>query len=178
MCEYACVSVCVHAWMFVCEYMCVCVHACKCINKRELWIFGLFTVNPILTIRRPTHELIRRFVSVHAVKTRRRFEPEATSFHVSVCFYVISLFSVVNEYLCFTRIISCDRLIYFTIMITRIISWDISECSLWLYSLSECLSISFHVIVGCHYGSGLVVVYSRLWLDSIYWSAGLIHILG
>ena len=28
---------------------------------------------------------------------------------------------------------------------------DTSECSLWLYSLSECLSVSFHVLIVWHY---------------------------
>ena len=35
-------------------------------------------------IRRPTHGMIRRSVSVRAVKTRRRFGSETASFHVSV----------------------------------------------------------------------------------------------
>ena len=103
------------------------------------------------TIRRPTYESTRRSVSVRTMQTRHRFGPEIASFHVSVCFCVICLFTVVNEYLCFTRIISCERLIYYTSMITRIISCDVSECSLYLYSKYECLSASFHVLLGCHY---------------------------
>ena len=50
-----------------------------------------------LTIRRPTHEMIRRFVLVRAVKTRWRFGSKTVSFHVSACYYVISLFTVVSS---------------------------------------------------------------------------------
>ena len=74
--------------------------------------------------------------------------------HVISCeclFLCIFLINVVNRCLCFTCIISCDPLIYFTIMITCIASRDISECSLLLYSLSESLWTSFHVMVGCYY---------------------------
>ena len=41
-----------------------------------------------LAFRRPTHEMIQRFVLVHAVKTRRRFGSKIVSFHVSVYSYV------------------------------------------------------------------------------------------
>ena len=63
-------------------------------------------------IRRPTYESTRRSVSVRTMQTRQRFGPETASFHLTVCFCVICLFTVVNEYLCFTRIISCEHLIY------------------------------------------------------------------
>jgi len=41
-----------------------------------------------LTIRRLTHEMIQRFMLVHALETRRRFGSETASFHVSVCPHV------------------------------------------------------------------------------------------
>ena len=104
-----------------------------------------------IVIRRPMHKIIRRFVAVCAGKIRLRFGSKIASFHVSVCFCLISLFTIVNRYLCFTCIIYYDHLIYFISMITHIISCDISECSLYLYSWFECLSTSFDVIVGCHY---------------------------
>jgi len=103
-----------------------------------------------LAIQRPTHVMIRRFILVHAVKTRRWFGFKLTSFHVSVCSYVISLFTIVDAYLCSICIISCDRLVYFTSMIIHTILCDVGECSLYLYSWYERLSVSFHVIVGCH----------------------------
>ena len=68
------------------------------------------------------------------VKTRRRFGSKTVSFHVSICFHIVSLSIVASRYHVTIRIISCDYLIYFTSMITRTISYDISECSLYLYS--------------------------------------------
>jgi len=57
------------------------------------------------------------------LKIRPGFGSKTASFHVTVCSYVISLFIVVSRYLYVTRIISCNRLIYFTSVIMRIISW-------------------------------------------------------
>jgi len=85
-----------------------------------------------LAIRRPIHGMIWRSIPLRALKTRRRFGSKTASFHVSVCSRVIFLFTVVIGYLCFTYIISCDHLLYFTSMIAYIISCDISECSLYL----------------------------------------------
>ena len=76
-----------------------------------------------LAIRRLTYEMIRRFVPVHAVKTRQRF-------HVSVCSHVFSLSTVSSRCLFIYSIISCDHLIYFTSMITLTIPYDVSECTL------------------------------------------------
>ena len=99
-----------------------------------------------LAIQRPTHEMIQRFIPVCAVKTRRWFGSKITSFHVSVCYYLISLYTVVNKYLCFTFIISSDCLRYFISIITYITSWVISECSPYLFSWFEQLSTSFYVL--------------------------------
>ena len=61
-----------------------------------------------------------------------------------------------------TRIISCERLAYFISIVVRIILCDISECSFYLFSLSEYLSASFHVLLFVTFDFGLVVVYLSL----------------
>ena len=48
-----------------------------------------------MAIRRPIPGMIRRSVPVRAVKTRWRFGSETASFHVSVCFCLISLIIIV-----------------------------------------------------------------------------------
>ena len=53
---------------------------------RDLVSCSLWT--DIMVIRRPMHEMIRRSVPVRAVKTRRWFDSETVSFHVSVRSYV------------------------------------------------------------------------------------------
>ena len=57
-----------------------------------------------------------------------------------------------------TRII----LAYFNSIVVRIISRDIGECSFYLYSLFERLSVSFHVLMFATFDFGLVVVYLTL----------------
>jgi len=155
MCVYY-VNMCVH--VYLCTCVCLYINAC-------VWLLVIairtrsWNLNPIRVrceadtqaTRRPTHEIIWRSVPVRAVKTRRRFGSKTTSLHVSIYFCVIFLFTVVSEYLCFLRIILCECLIYSTNMITCIISCDVNECSIYLYSWYERLSASFHVIVGCHY---------------------------
>jgi len=162
-CNY--VSVCVYLYVGVC----ICVFMCMCVFKCLLYVQWLQTrscdLNPVtedpiricvrcgpdtLPIRRLTHEMIQRFVPVHAVKIRRQFRSKTALFHVSVCFYVNFLFTVLNRYLYFTCIISCDHLVYFTSMIMCITSWGISERSPYLCSWSECLSASFHMLVVRH----------------------------
>jgi len=137
---------CIRVYVYVCG-VCVCM-GCICIIVR-VWVhvFGCMRdfghVRAIWTryeiqscthygpdtqaIQKSTYEMIRKFVPVRATDTRRRFASETASFHVSVCFHVIFLFTVVNAYLCFIHIISCDHLIYYTNMFTWINSWDISE---------------------------------------------------
>jgi len=41
--------------------------------------------------------MIQGLVPVRAVKTRRQFRPKTVSFHISVCFCIISLFIVVSS---------------------------------------------------------------------------------
>ena len=50
-----------------------------------------------LAIRSPIHEMIRRFVPVRAVKTRRYFGSETASFHVSVLYFLIEYFSIISR---------------------------------------------------------------------------------
>ena len=125
----------------VCKCTCICVHICVYMHvcKRvfmSTYVFGCMlqrcrlvrTKDPIriythygpdtLAIRGSIYEMIWRFIPIHAVKIRRRFRFKTVSFHMSVCSYIISLFTVVSRHICVTRIISCDRLIYFTRMIT------------------------------------------------------------
>jgi len=45
-----------------------------------------------LVIRKPTHEITRRSVSVLVVKTRGWFGPETASFHVSIYFCIIAIY--------------------------------------------------------------------------------------
>jgi len=71
------------------------------------------------------------------------------------------------DYLNHFIIISCERLVNFTSIVIRIILCDIAECSLYLYSLFERLSASFHVYLFTTFDSGLVVADLRLWLDLI-----------
>jgi len=162
MCTYmycVCLDVCMSTCMYV---VCVCVWVYVRVSLCSVACCSNFRLvcwdpDPIqirvrcgtdtLVIRKPIYKMIRRSVLAHTVKTRWQFGSKIASFHVSVCFCVISLFTVINAYLCYIRIISCDRLIYFTSMITHIISCGTSECSLWLYSLSECPSAAFHVLV-------------------------------
>jgi len=98
-----------------------------------------------LAIRRPTHKMIRNFVSVRTVKTRRWFGPEIASFHVSVCSYIFFLFTVTSR-------CSCSYLYHFIWSIDTFYQydylysfWDISECSHYLFSWYERLSASLHV---------------------------------
>ena len=62
-------------------------------------------------------------------------------FFISRCQYYLYVFCI----------ISFDRLIYLTSMITCTISYNVSECTLLLYSLSGHLLASFHVIVDHSY---------------------------
>ena len=57
--------------------------------------------------------------------------------HVISCeclFLSIFLFTIVSRHLYITCIISCDRLIYFTSLISCITSWGISDCLPYLCS--------------------------------------------
>jgi len=125
----------------VCECMCICVHIyvythvckrvfmstylfgcmlqrCKLVHMKEPIRIYIHYELDTLAIQRSIHGMIWRFVLIHVVKIRRRFRFKTVSFHMRVCSYIISLFTVVSRHICVTRIISCDRLIYFTRMIT------------------------------------------------------------
>ena len=66
-----------------------------------------------MAIRKLIHGMIRRSVLVRPVKSRQRFGSKITSFHVSVCSYVIFLFTVLFDICVFIRNISRDCLMYF-----------------------------------------------------------------
>ena len=159
-------------WVYTCMYMHVCwVHVWECyvfvLIPLPLCVFGsvlqwfrlvratqtwyreiqvCVRYGPdTLAIWRSTHGMARWSVLVHAVETRRRFNSEIALFHVSVCLCLISLFTVVNRYLYFSLIISCDYLMCFSSMFTRITSWDIIDYSPYLFCWTEYLLASFHV---------------------------------
>jgi len=106
---------------YVFVYQRACMAACRMIrthsrDSNSVYIGARYGPDT-LAIRRPTHGMIRRFVPVRAVKTRRRFGFKTVSFHVIIYSYIISLFTVVGMHLHVTLIISCKRLIYFTCII-------------------------------------------------------------
>jgi len=135
-CRYICMyRVCARVRVYNCIRVSLCVWMCVAAfrtrscgpnsvtgnsNWRPLWT--RFTGDSKLI-----YEMIRRSVPVRAVKTWWQFDSKMASFHVSVCSYVISLFTVVSMRLHVTLIISCERLTYFTYMITCITSWDINN---------------------------------------------------
>ena len=161
-----CVYGCVPVRVYLCDaWVCVCV--CTSVYEYIFYVYGCVVqrYGPIwwdsdplqeirictryapdtLAIQRLIHGMTRRSVPVRAMKTRRQFRFKTTLFHVSVCSCVISLFTVVSRHIYVTRIISCDRLIYFTSVIMRITSWVISERSTYLFYWNDHLSSSFHV---------------------------------
>jgi len=132
--------VCVCIRVYVCVSSCVglCVAAfqtCSCDLNSITGVSNLCHYRPdILVIRRPTNEMIWRFIPIRVVRTRWRIKSKTASFHVSVCSYVFPYLLLPVGVHVAIRIISCDHLLYFTSMITCITSWDVSECTLYLYS--------------------------------------------
>jgi len=139
---YTYVYACIFWSVYVYESMFVLVHVFGCVLQRfgsVWWDPNLATGDPdpiriraqfgpdTMVIWRPIHGMIRRSVSVRAVKTRWRFGSKTASFHVSVCSCV---FTVVSRHLHVALIISCGFLLYFTSLITCTTSWDIHDCSL------------------------------------------------
>jgi len=134
MCGYTCMyyaSMCVCVYVFVNQR----VGLIACCSNVDSFVWSEPVTekqNPIrirvhcgpdtLAIRKPTHGIIRRSLPVRVVKTRRWFSFKITSFHVSVCSYVISLFTIISRRLYVTCTILYDCLIYFTSMITWITS--------------------------------------------------------
>ena len=163
-------------YVLVLIFLSLCVYDCAVQQYRPIW-WDLDPLKEIrictrygsdtLAIQRLTHEIIWRTISVRALKTRWRFRFKIASFYVSVCSCAIFLFTVVTRYLCFIRIISFARLIYFTSMISCIISCDVCECSLYLYSWFKRLSKSFYVMVGCYhlFGTNWGIPYTVTWFD-------------
>jgi len=109
-----CVLRCVHKFHCMYMYGCmmgmyVCVYVSGVYGCMFMWVHGLGCVlqrvgavwwdpDPLqetqirarygsdtLAVRRPTHGMIRRFISVRVVKIRRRYGFKTASFHVSVC---------------------------------------------------------------------------------------------
>ena len=62
-------------------------------------------------IQRPTYEMIRRSVTVRAVKIRRQIGSKTASFHVSVCSHVFSLLLLPVGVHVSIRIISYNHMI-------------------------------------------------------------------
>ena len=146
-------------------YQCVCLVTCHS-DMDPLARSGPVTGGPdTQVIQRPTHGTNLRSVPVRTVKTRRRFSFKIASFHMSICSYIFSYLLLPVGVHVTIRIISCDCLIFFFSMITCAISYDVSECSLYLYSWYERLSLSFHVLRITTFDPRLVVVYLRLRLE-------------
>ena len=153
----------VYAWgvcMSMCIYMC---SACMFYGCTFVWVhvfdyavqrFGPVWRDPdplrkvriyarygpdTMAIRRPTHEMIRRFLPVRVMKTRRRFGFKTASFHMSICLLVYFNFSVL--FYCFIRMYILFCIIFF-MSATIVISWC-SHVILWIY----CYSIASIVIL-------------------------------
>ena len=145
---YACLGVCMSTYMYV---LCVCVqvyvHMSSCI-----WLHGYSVLDSF--VRSELSNRRFRFVpvmdSIHwqfedrpmrwsrdqyqFVQWRPDGDSDSKTRHF-MCVFVLMSFSYillpVGVHVAI-RIISCDRLIYFTSMITCIISCDVSECSFYL----------------------------------------------
>ena len=123
--------------MYACECTSICcVHVCKCIYVymfvfgcvvqrygtvwwdqdplREIQIYTLYG-SDTLAIRRPTHEMIQRFVSVRTVKTKWWLSSKTVSFHVSVYSCIIFLFIVVSSI--YLLLVSFHVTIYFILLV-------------------------------------------------------------
>jgi len=107
-CMLGCMHEYVYAYVYVyilVYYMCF-IECCSDVDSfvrsepvtRDLdliWICACYERDS-LAIQRLTHGMIQRFVLVRTVKTRRRFSSKITSFHVSVCSCIISIFIIVS----------------------------------------------------------------------------------
>jgi len=138
-CLGVCLSTCIYVVMYVYGCMFVWVHVFGCMLQRCGFVRAIQLVigdpNPIqvhvrygpdtLAIRRSTHEMIWRFVSVRTVETRRRFDSKTASFHVSVCLLVCFNSSILSHHfmwICFwflyysiyaQLLLYCDALVLF-----------------------------------------------------------------
>ena len=105
-------------------FMCTYVHVCwLCVtvmwicsydsnlvteDPDPIWIYAHYEPDSQV-IQRPTYKMIRRFVSVHAVKTRRQFKSKIASFHMSVYFYIIAT----HCYKCTFYLLSLNNILQF-----------------------------------------------------------------
>jgi len=134
-----CIYSCVYIWLGVCTcvFMCTCAHEClvACYSDVDSFVrselgngrFGICVrcESDTLAIRRPTHELIRRSVPVHAVKIRWGFGSKTVSFHwvfvywsisISIFYLNVSCACIYYSTLfcsCRSSLLHCDALILF-----------------------------------------------------------------
>jgi len=162
-CVYGCICGCVYVYAYnVCSimlvlYLCVCVSICVCCMLQQLRIrscdlnsitgdsdlYLLWTqyTGDLKTDLRVDLEI--RTDSCSEDQTTIRIQNCIISCECLLLFHF--LIYRCQYFLYVTCIISRDRLIYFTNMITCIILCDVSEYSLYFYSWSEHLFVSFHV---------------------------------
>jgi len=168
---YVCVYIYIHVCILVCVYVCMwgyVYNVCVClyiIVSIRLRVTAFQTRSVRSELGNGRFELVPVVDPIH-----RRFEDwpmgwlgdlyrfmqwrtdgdsvsKPPSFHVSVCSCIIFFIYHCQYNIYVICIISCDCLRYFTSIIICITSWHISEYSSYLYSWSERLSASFHVIV-------------------------------
>ena len=118
---YVSVCTCGYVRVHLCLYVCSVVWYSDPDPLREIQSCAHYGPDT-QAVRRPTHGTIWRPVLVRTVKTIRRFGFKIVSFYVSVCSYVFSYLLLLVDVYVPIHIISCDYLIYFTSMITRITS--------------------------------------------------------
>ena len=162
LCACTCMLVYKYVWIIMYICLCSCIRVCTvaCYRVAD----SLVRFEPVtgdsdyarcgtdtLAIRKPIHGIIWRSVPIRVVKTRQRFGSKIASFHVGVCSYIIFLFIIASW-------CSCSYSYYFMWSFEIFYQYDYlyhfmryQWYSLWLYSLSECLSASFHVLVVRHY---------------------------
>ena len=147
--------VCVYLHTYVCIWVCICVSVLGvCVNCLYLYVVAWYSDLDSLV----RSELGNRRFGLMPVWTRclgySKIDPcDDLEIHTSSCCedqtairsqshaisYECSFFYYFLIYHCqYYLYHSCDHLLYFTSMITFITSWDVSECTLQLYSLFEC----------------------------------------
>ena len=109
-----CILIYVYMWVYAYVSVCTCVRVYLCLR---VCVFAWYNDTDPLVWSEPiardsdlyplwiryigdwklTHRIIPRFVPVRSVKTRRHFGSKIASFHVRVCFCIISLFTVVSS---------------------------------------------------------------------------------
>ena len=152
-CMYVCLGVCISTCMYVgCVYVYECmfmwVHELGCVLQRfgPVWwgpdplqdsdLCPLWTQYTGDSKTNPWDDPEVSIGSCSKDQTVIRIQNHVISCECLLLYHF--LIYRCQYYLYVTCNISCDRLIYFTSRITCIISCDISECSLWLYSAYQC----------------------------------------